>query len=70
MDRAIIVIAINPEQLDRFSPIGGKDDRHDATMLASSLHTDHHCLRHVEALDPAVVELRIGKLDTVAVAAP
>ena len=40
------------------SPAGAKDDRRDALVLASSLHTDRHCFRRVEALDPVVVELR------------
>ena len=62
MDRGIAVFAINPKQLDRFrdrfSPAGAKDDRRDALVLASSLRTDSHCFRRVEALDPVVVELR------------
>ncbi|HET8996244.1 MAG TPA: IS110 family transposase [Acetobacteraceae bacterium] len=62
MDRGIAVFAINPKQLDRFrdrfSPAGAKDDRRDALVLASSLRTDRHCFRRVDALDPAVVELR------------
>ena len=62
MDRGIAVFAINPKQLDRFrdrfSPAGAKDGRRDALVLASSLRTGRHCLRRVEALDPAVVELR------------
>jgi hypothetical protein len=62
MDRGIAVFAIIPKQLDRFrdrfSPAGAKDDRRDALVLASSLRTDRHCFRRVEALDPAVVELR------------
>lgn len=63
MDRGIAVFAINPKQLDRFrdrfSPAGAKDDRRDALVLASSLRTDRHCFRRVEALDPTVVELRV-----------
>jgi len=62
MDRGIAVFAINPKQLDRFrdrlSPAGAKDDRRDALVLASSLRTDRHCFRRVDALDPVVVELR------------
>lgn len=62
MDRGIAVFAINPKQLDRFrdrfSPAGAKDDRRNALVLASSLRTDSHCFRRVEALDPVVVELR------------
>jgi transposase len=61
-DRGIAVFAINPKQLDRFrdrfSPAGAKDDRRDALVLASSLRTDRHCFRRVEAMDPVVVELR------------
>ena len=62
MDRGVAVFAINPKQLDRFrdrfSPAGAKDDRRDALVLASSLRTDRHCFRRVEAMDPAVVQLR------------
>ncbi|MGK7865524.1 IS110 family transposase [Falsiroseomonas sp. E2-1-a4] len=62
MDRGVAVFAINPKQLDRFrdrfSPAGAKDDRRDALVLASSLRTDRHCFRRVEAMDPLVVELR------------
>jgi transposase len=62
MDRGVAVFAINPKQLDRFrdrfSPAGAKDDRRDALVLASSLRTDRHCFRRVEAIDPVVVELR------------
>jgi transposase len=62
MDRGVAVFSINPKQLDRFrdrlSPAGAKDDRRDALVLASSLRTDRHCFRRVEALDPVVVELR------------
>jgi transposase len=62
MDRGLAVYAINPKQLDRFrdrfSPAGAKDDRRDALVLASSLKTDRHCFRRLEALDPTVVELR------------
>ncbi len=62
MDRDIAVFAINLKQLDRFrgrfSPAGAKDDRRHALVLASSLRTDRHCFRRVEAMDPVVVELR------------
>ncbi len=62
MDRGFQVYAINPKQLDRFrdrfSPAGAKDDRRDALVLASSLRTDRHCFRLLEALEPVVVELR------------
>ena len=62
MDRGIAAFAINPKQLDRFrdrfSPSGVKDGRRDALVLASSLRTDRHCFRRVEALDPVVMELR------------
>jgi transposase len=62
MDRGIAVFAINPKQLDRFrdrfSPAGAKDDRRDALVLASSLRTDRHCFRRIDALDPKIVELR------------
>ena len=56
------VHSINPKQLDRFrdrhSPAGAKDDRRDARVLASALHTDPHAFHRVEATDPRVVELR------------
>jgi transposase len=62
MDRGVVVYAINPKQLDRFrdrfSPAGAKDDRRDALVLASSLRTDRHCFRRLQALEPLVVELR------------
>ena len=62
MDRGVAVYAINPKQLDRFrdrfSPAGAKDDRRDALVLASSLRTDRHCFRRLQALEPLVVELR------------
>ena len=62
MDRGFEVYAINPKQLDRFrdrfSPAGAKDDRRDALVLASSLRTDRHCFRRLQALEPVVVELR------------
>ena len=62
MDRGVAVYSINPKQLDRFrdrfSPAGAKDDRRDALVLASSLRTDRHCFRRIQALDPQIVELR------------
>jgi transposase len=62
MERGFPVHAINPKQLDRFrdrfSPAGAKDDSRDAEVLASALRTDPRCLRRLEPLDPAVVELR------------
>jgi len=62
MDRGVLVFSVNPKQLDRFrdrfSPAGAKDDRRDALVLASSLKTDRHCFRHLESMDPTIVELR------------
>ena len=62
MERGFAVHSINPKQLDRFrdrlSPAGAKDDRRDARVLASALRTDPHCLRRLEATDPAIIELR------------
>ena len=62
MDRGARVFSINPMQLDRFrdrlSPAGAKDDRRDALVLGLSLRTDRHCFRHLEPLDPTIVELR------------
>ena len=58
MERRFVVPAINPKQLDRFSPAGATDDRRDARVLASALRTDPHCLRRLESTDPTIVELR------------
>jgi transposase len=62
LDRGFAVYAINPKQLDRlrdrFSVAGSKDDRRDARVAASGLHTDRHLFRAVQASDPTVVELR------------
>lgn len=62
MERGFHLYAINPKQLDRFrdrfSPAGAKDDSRDAMVLASALRTDPHCLRHLDPVDPVVVELR------------
>ena len=57
LDRGFVVYAINPKQLDRlrdrFSIAGSKDDRRDALVAASSLRTDSHLFRRVQASDPA-----------------
>ena len=58
LDCGFAVYAINPKQRDRFSVAGSKDDRRDARVAASGLHTDRHLFRAVQASDPAVVELR------------
>jgi transposase len=62
LDRGFAVYAINPKQLDRlrdrFSVAGSKDDRRDARVAASGLHTDQHLFRAVQASDPGIVELR------------
>jgi transposase len=62
MERGFHLYAINPKQLDRFrdrfSPAGAKDDSRDAEVLASALRTDPHCLRHLDPIDPTMVELR------------
>lgn len=62
MERAFLVHAINPKQLDRFrdrfTVAGAKDDRLDARVLADSLRTDRHCFRLLHAADPVTVELR------------
>lgn len=46
--------SINPKQSsrfrDRFSVAGAKDDRRDAHVIASALHTDQHAFRAVPAL--------------------
>jgi transposase len=58
MERGFPVHAINPKQLDRFSPAGAKDDSRDAEVLASALRTDPRCFRRLEPLDPVIVALR------------
>ena len=62
LDRGFRVFSINPKQLDRFrdrfSPAGAKDDRRDARVLADALRTDPDCLRELDPLDGAVMELR------------
>jgi transposase len=62
LERGFAVYAINPKQLDRlrdrFSVAGSKDDRRDARVAASGLHTDRHLFRAVQASDPAIVKLR------------
>ena len=62
LERGFAVHSINPKQLDRFrdrfSPAGAKDDRRDARVLAGAVRTDPHCLRELQPLDSAVVELR------------
>ncbi len=62
MERGFRVHAIHPKQLDRFrdrfSPAGGKDDGRDAHVLAEALRTDPRCLRRLEPLDRAIIELR------------
>jgi transposase len=62
LERGFHVYAINPKQLDRFRDrytlAGAKDDSRDAHVMASALRTDPHCLRKLEAGDPAVIELR------------
>ena len=47
--RGFAVYAINPKQLDRFSPAASKDDSLDVRVLADALRTD---LRHFRRIDP------------------
>jgi transposase len=60
--RGFHVFAINPKQLDRFrdryTVAGAKDDRRDATVLATSLVTDPTAFRRLEPEHPLVIELR------------
>ena len=60
--RGFHVFAINPKQLDRFrdryTVAGAKDDRRDATVLATCLVTDQAAFRRLEPEHPLVVELR------------
>ena len=62
LERGFQVFSINPKQLDRFrdrfSPAGAKDDRRDARVLADAIRTDPDCLRALDPLDAAIVELR------------
>jgi transposase len=62
LERAFVVYAINPKQLDRFrdrfTMSGAKDDSRDAETMASALRTDRHAFRKLALADPAIVELR------------
>ena len=62
MERGFSVFAINPKQLDRFrdrfSPVGAKDDRRDARVLADAVRTDPQCLRNLDPVDPWTIQLR------------
>ena len=61
-EQGFMVYSINPKQLDRFrdrfSVSGAKDDRKDALVLASALHTDRKRFRHIEPQNPDVIVLR------------
>ena len=60
--RGFHVFAINPKQVDRFrdryTVAGAKDDRRDATVLATCLVTDEAAFRRLEPEHPLVIELR------------
>jgi transposase len=60
--RGVHVFAINPKQLDRFrdryTVAGAKDDRRDATVLATALVTDQDAFRRLQPEHPLVIELR------------
>ncbi len=62
LGRGFRVFAINPKQLDRFrdrfSPSGAKDDRLDAKVAASALHSDPSAFQEVVRESPEIVELR------------
>jgi transposase len=62
LERGCHVFAINPKQLDRFrdrfSASGAKDDRRDARVLSSAVHTDRAALHRLQIDDPLTVELR------------
>lgn len=62
LERAFVVYAVNPKQLDRFrdrfTVAGAKDDRRDALVLADSLRTDRQCYRQLRTEDPIIIELR------------
>ena len=61
-EQGFMVYSINPKQLDRFRDrfcvSGAKDDRKDALVLASALHTDRKRFRRVEPQNPDVIVLR------------
>lgn len=56
LERGFAVLALNPEQLDRFrdcsSPAGAKDDRRDARVLADALATDRGAFRRLRPDTP------------------
>src|SRR5688572_2393193 len=60
--RGFHVFAINPKQVDRFrdryTVAGAKDDRRDATVLATCLVTDEAAFRRLEPEHPLVIEVR------------
>ena len=62
LERAFVVYAINPKQLDRFrdrfTMSGAKDDSRDAETMASALRTDTHAFRKLALADPTLIELR------------
>jgi hypothetical protein len=62
VDRAFVVYAINPKQLDRlrdrFSVAGAKDDRRDAYVQADGLRTDRRLFRRLQVADPRLIKLR------------
>jgi transposase len=68
LEHGFRVFSINPKQLDRFrdrySPVGAKDDRRDAFVLADALRTDMHCFRAVRLDEPIMIRLReLSRLD-------
>ena len=62
LERGFNVYAINPKQLDRFrdrfTVAGAKDDSRDAHVLAYAVRTEPKCLRKLDKIEPAVIELR------------
>jgi transposase len=62
LERGAAVFAVNPKQLDRFrdrfSVAGAKDDRLDARVLRSAVHTDRALFRRLAVDEPLVIRVR------------
>lgn len=62
LERGFSVFSLNPKQLDRFRDrftiAGAKDDRLDALVMGSCLHTDMKLFQKLEPDEPEIVELR------------
>jgi len=62
LERGLVVLSINPKQLDRFrdrfTVAGAKDDRRDARVLADSLRTDRRAFERIELAEAEIITLR------------